>query len=88
MFPDSCPLDMGKETESESITSTDGIERAWRKLIANKDQYRSYNDMSSAAVENLREEIRKGKPPEKGMEDIFGYLKAVEDFQSRGEKLP
>lgn len=88
MFPIPCPFDMGKETKSEFSPPRNGIEKAWRELTADKEQYGIYDKMSSTAVEKLREEIRKGKPPKEGMEFIFGYLKAVEDFQSRGEKLP
>lgn len=70
---------MGKETKSESITPTDKIERAWRKLTASEEQYNTYKGMSSIAVEELMEEIRKGKPPKEGIEYIYGYLRAVEE---------
>jgi len=56
---------------------------AWQKLTASEKQYDTYNKMSSAATEKLIEKIREGKPSEEGMEYIYGYLRAVENFKSR-----
>lgn len=74
---------MGEETKSESIPPVDGIEKAWRELTASKTEYDIYNKMSGAEVEKLMEEIRKGNPLKKGMERIYGYLRAIVDYCSR-----
>lgn len=59
---------------------------AWEELTANEKQYDLYDDMSSTAVEELVEKIRRGEPPEEGMEYIYGYLRAVEEYRSRRQK--
>lgn len=85
---------MGKEKENsltpefiaaakEFIAISNRMDEAWIKMVEKK-QVSRYRSMD----EKRAEELRSGKRPKKGEEYIAKYLRALDDFLSRGEKSP
>jgi len=76
-------IEKQKIPESRVSDAPERMKKAWMKIV-NSDQDSIYKKMSEKDLRELREKIKRGEPPEKGMEHIVEYLSALDDYLSRG----